>query len=98
MCFAASNVFYNAFLIDICTEDKRDKVSSYGYGAGYLSGFLMLILNLIFISNADKLGISTGTAVRICFLAAALWWGGFAAITFYLLKTRGAVKAVPPTP
>ena len=95
MCFAASNVFYNAFLIDICTEDNRDKVSSYGYGAGYLSGFLMLILNLIFISNAEKLGISTGTAVRVCFLAASLWWGGFAAITFYLLKTRGAVKAVP---
>lgn len=95
MFFAAANVFYNAFLIDITTEDKRDKVSSYGYGLGYLSGFIMLILNLIFISNAESLGISTGTAVRICFLAAALWWGAFAAVTFYLVKTRGAVKAVP---
>ncbi|MEK7855490.1 MAG: MFS transporter, partial [Acidobacteriota bacterium] len=95
MFFAAANVFYNAFLIDITTEDKRDKVSSYGYGLGYLSGFIMLILNLIFISNAESIGISTGTAVRICFLAAALWWGAFAAITFYLVKTRGAVKAVP---
>lgn len=95
MCFAAANVFYNAFLIDITTEDQRDKVSSYGYGLGYLSGFLMLILNLLFISNASFFGISTGTAVRICFLAAAIWWGAFAAITFYLLKTRGAVKSVP---
>lgn len=95
MFFAAANVFYNAFLIDITSEDNRDKVSSYGYGLGYLSGFIMLILNLIFISNAESLGISTGTAVRICFLTASLWWGAFAAVTFFLIKTRGAVKAVP---
>ncbi len=95
MSFAAANVFYNAFLIDITTEDLRDKVSSYGYGLGYLSGFIMLVLNLIFISNADSIGVSTGTAVRICFLTSSLWWGGFALVTFYLLKTRGAVKSVP---
>ena len=95
MTFAAANVFYNAFLIDITTEDLRDKVSSYGYGLGYLSGFIMLILNLIFISNAESLGLSTAQAVRICFLAAALWWGGFAVVTFVLLKTRGGIKSVP---
>lgn len=95
MSFAAANVFYNAFLIDITTEDKRDRISSYGYGFGYLSGFVMLVLNLIFISNAENLNISTGTAVRISFLAASLWWGIFAAITFYLVKTRRAEKDVP---
>lgn len=95
MCFAAANVFYNAFLIDITTEDQRDKVSSYGYGLGYLSGFIMLILNLVFISKAESLGISTGTAVRICFLAAAIWWAVFAAITFSLIRTRGAEKNIP---
>lgn len=95
MSFAAANVFYNAFLIDITTEDKRDRVSSYGYGLGYLSGFVMLVLNLLFISNAENLGISTGLAVRICFLAAALWWGIFAVITFYSIKTRAAEKEIP---
>ena len=95
MFFAASNVFYNAYLIDITTEDQRDKVSSYGYGLGYISGFVMLVLNLIFISNAESLGFTTGGAVRVCFLAAALWWGVFAAITFLLLKTRSAIKSVP---
>lgn len=95
MFFAAANVFYNAFLIDITTEDNRDKVSSWGYGSGYLSGFIMLVLNLAFISNADRFGFDTGTAVRICFLVSALWWGGFAAITFALLKKRGAEKSIP---
>jgi UMF1 family MFS transporter len=96
MSFAAANVFYNAFLIDITTEDRRDKVSSYGYGLGYLSGFLVLILNLIFISKADAwFGISTSTAVRISFLAASLWWGAFGAVSFLLIRSRKADKEIP---
>jgi UMF1 family MFS transporter len=95
MCFAAANVFYNAFLIDITTEDRRDRVSSYGYGAGYLGGVVMLILNLLLINNAESLGITKGLAVRISILSASLWWGAFAVISFYLLKNRGAVKEVP---
>ena len=96
MTFAAANVFYNAFLIDITTEDQRDKVSSYGYGLGYLSGFLILVLDLVFLKYADSwFGISTGLAVRISFLVASLWWGVFAIITFFSLKSRAADKVVP---
>jgi UMF1 family MFS transporter len=95
MSFAAANVFYNAFLIDITTADNRDRVSSYGYGLGYLGGFIMLVLNLLFIANAAKLGITTALAVRLSFLAASLWWGVFAIFTFVLLRSRGASKEVP---
>ena len=95
MSFAAANVFYNAFLIDITTEDRRDRISSYGYASGYVGGVLMLFLNLLLINNAERLGISTGMAVRISFLAAALWWGIFASVSFYLLKSRGVNREIP---
>jgi MFS transporter, UMF1 family len=95
MAFAAANVFYNAFLIDITTEDKRDKISSYGYGLGYLGGVVILLLCILLLNNAENLGISTGLAARISFLVASLWWGIFAAVTFYLLKTRKPEKDVP---
>ncbi|MBX3245153.1 MAG: MFS transporter, partial [Acidobacteria bacterium] len=95
MAFAAANVFYNAFLIDITTEDKRDKVSSYGYAAGYVGGVVMLLLNLLLINNAEALGISTGMAVRISFLGASLWWGIFALITFSLLRSSGKPQPLP---
>jgi UMF1 family MFS transporter len=49
----------------------------------------------LFLSEAYSFGITTATAVRICFLAASLWWGAFALITFYLLKTREAEKSIP---
>lgn len=94
--FAAANVFYNAFLIDITTEDLRDRVSSYGYGAGYIGGVVMLVANLLLIENAEALGISKGMAVRISFLAASLWWGIFSLGTFWLVRSRSASKEAPP--
>jgi len=88
ICFAATNVFYNSFLVDITTEDLRDKVSSYGYAAGYLGGIIMLVLNLGLVNFADSFGIDKGLAVRISMLSASLWWGIFAVITFLLIRTR----------
>lgn len=95
MAFAAANVFYNAFLIDITTEDKRDKISSYGYGLGYIGGVVMLILCIFLINNAESVGITQEFAARISFLASSLWWGIFGAISFYLIKTRKPEKEVP---
>ena len=91
----ASIVFYNSYLNDITTEDKRDKISSWGFAAGYASGVLMLIGNLYFLKNAAVYNVSTDMAVRICLLSAGLWWAGFATVTFALLKRRGAVRSVP---
>jgi len=88
ICFAASNVFYNSFLVDITTEDLRDRTSSYGYAAGYVGGLIMLFMNLALINFGDRLGIDKGLAVRISMLAASLWWGIFAGITFFLVRTR----------
>lgn len=95
MSFAGANVFYNAFLIDITTEDKRDKISSYGYASGYIGGVVMLLINLYMINNAQSLGMTTEMAVRWSFLSAAAWWGLFSIITFSLLRSRGATKKVP---
>jgi len=55
----------------------------------------MLVLNLLFLSNAESFGVTTATAVRICFLAASIWWGAFALLTFYLLRTREVKKSIP---
>jgi UMF1 family MFS transporter len=95
LCAGASIVFYNSYLNDITTEDKRDKVSSWGFAAGYASGVLVLIANLIFLKNSESIGVSVDLAVRICLLTSGLWWAGFSIITFTLLKRRDPVRAVP---
>lgn len=94
--FGAALVFYNSFLPDITTEDMRDRVSSWGFAAGYLSGALVLAANLAFLKNAESMGITMEFAVRLCLLASGIWWGGFAIVTFLLLKTRQPARTVEP--
>jgi MFS transporter, UMF1 family len=94
--YGASIVFYNAYLPDITTEDRRDKVSSRGFAFGYLGGGLLLAVNLAMVQGASSFGISKLMAVRLSLLSAGVWWGGFAIFTFLFLKKRPAPRKLPP--
>jgi UMF1 family MFS transporter len=91
----ASIVFYNAYLNDIASLDRRDTVSSVGYAWGYLGGGLLLAANLVLFSKADALGISQAHAVRISLASAGVWWGVFTLVPLATLKRRRAVKSLP---
>jgi MFS transporter, UMF1 family len=93
--FGAAAVFYNSYLPDIASEDKRDNVSSYGWAMGYLGGGLLLLLNLIFYQFHDKIGVPTGLAIRINLASAGVWWLGFSFITWARLRPRHAHRLLP---
>jgi UMF1 family MFS transporter len=93
--FGAALVFYNGFLNEITTEDQRDKVSSRGFAYGYLGGGLLLALNFLLVKSAPRIGLDAFMAVRISFLSAGVWWGGFALIAFARLRSRAPEKALP---
>jgi MFS transporter, UMF1 family len=95
LAFGAAIVFYNAYLPDIASEDKRDSVSSYGWAMGYLGGGLLLLLNLIFYQTSDLLGVPGDLAIRINMASAGIWWVGFAFITWTRLRSRKAQRALP---
>lgn len=76
--FSGSLVFYNAFLNEIVTEDKRDMVSAKGYSYGYVGGVILLVINLVVIQMHDTFGLADeGIASRIAFLTVGVWWIGF---------------------
>ena len=52
----ASVVFFNSFLSDITTEDMRDRVSSWAFAAGYLGGFITLVLGGVLLFSSGTLG------------------------------------------
>ena len=95
MSYGASVVLYNAFLPEICTEDRRDQVSSGGYALGYLGGGLLLVANLALVLKAPRLGLSGDLAIRLSLLSAGLWWGGFSLVTFSRLRVRAAARVRP---
>lgn len=88
--FGGAMVIYNSFLNDIAQEHERDKISSIGWGVGFLGGGVLLLINLIIFSNFDSLGITEGHAVRISLGSAGLWWAGFSLITFKYLRADKA--------
>lgn len=72
--FSGANVFYDAFLTDVTTRDRMDKVSAWGYAMGYLGGstvpFVLSIAALLFT------GFSVG-AVKFSILLTSVWWAVF---------------------
>lgn len=96
LAFGASMVFYNAFLPEIASPDKRDEASSKGWALGYLGGGLLLLLNLILFNNAEALGLEESMAVRISLASAGVWWAIFTLIPLATIRTRGTVRPLPP--
>ncbi len=93
--FGAAVVFYNAYLPDIASEERRDRVSAAGFGMGYAGGGLLLALNLVMFLFSDSLGLSGEMVARLSLASAGIWWFGFSLITFRLLRSRHAAKPLP---
>jgi MFS transporter, UMF1 family len=81
-----SLVSYYAILVDISTEEERDRASARGWAWGYLGGGLLLAVNLGMFLGHDALGLSSDLAVRLSMLSAALWWAGFTLIPVTRLR------------
>jgi len=85
--YTGSLVFYNSFLPIIASPDKHDMISAKGFSLGYIGSILLLVVNLICISNPHWFGLNdTALIARFSFLTVGLWWLGFAQITFRALK------------
>ena len=94
--FGAAIVFYNAYLPDIASEERRDNVSSRGFAMGYLGGGLLLLVNIVLFLFSDRIGVDGSLAVRINLASAGIWWLLFSQVTFRALRPRAAMRALPP--
>lgn len=83
--FWGSLVFYNAYLPEIAAPEDHDRVSALGFSLGYFGSALLLIGNLVAIQ-------AFGMPAKYSFLTVAIWWWGFAQLTFYRLPKRSTAK------
>lgn len=88
--FEFASVNYNAMLVQVSTPKTIGRVSSWGWGAGYLGGIVLLLLLLVLFLQSFGVTGQTGLlglastpeggvwSVRTAILVSAVWFGVFA--------------------
>lgn len=71
--YGAANIFYDASLVDTTTLDRMDRISSAGYGWGYIGSSIPFVI-FIFFQLTGILPISQSALIKGGFVATALWW------------------------
>jgi MFS transporter, UMF1 family len=70
-----SIVFAESLLPHVARSEELDRLTTSAFALGYVSGGLMLALNLAWIQWPQRFGLSSpAAATRLSFLVAALWW------------------------
>lgn len=95
--YAGANVFYDAFLIDVTTNDRMDKISSLGYGWGYIGSTIPFIIGMVIfvLAKYNKIDLDENIAISIAFIISIIWWGIF---TTPLLKNVKQIHYINPEP
>ena len=72
---SGSLVFYDSLLPHVAKPEETDRVSAAGYAMGYVSGGVLLLINLAWILQPQTFGFdSPVSAIRASFVAVAAWW------------------------
>ena len=75
---SGSLVFYDSLLPHVAKPEETDRVSAAGYAMGYVSGGVMLLINLAWILQPERFGFDNNvSAIRASFVAVAVWWAVF---------------------
>lgn len=94
--FLGANLFYDAFLIDVTTDERLDKISTYGFALGYIGGSTIpFIISILLISFGPQMGLETVTAVKLSFFLTAVWWAVFAVPILKNVKQKYYIEMEP---
>ncbi|MBR3867654.1 MAG: MFS transporter [Butyricicoccus sp.] len=80
--YSACNVFYDAMLTDVTSDERMDSVSSHGYAWGYIGSCIPFIAGILIIFTLP-FGLTTMRATQISYVITAVWW---IALTIPLLR------------
>lgn len=95
--FAGANIFYDAFLVDVTTEERMNKISANGFALGYIGSTIPFIISIaiIVMAQQDIIGLSVTVASQIAFVITALWWGLFTIPMLRNVEQKYYVERVP---
>lgn len=88
--YRGAQVFYDALLPDVASEEEMSKVSGNGWALGSLGGIvcLIIVLGLIMTIKGDFV-------VRLSFVITAVFYAGFAAPSFLRIREKSDPQPLP---
>lgn len=92
--YSACNVFYDAMLTDVTTNDRLDQISAAGYAWGYIGSCIPFMIGIVLIFTCP-FGWSTMQATQVSFALTGVWW---AALTVPLLRDVRQVHCLEDRP
>ncbi len=72
--YSGAALYYDSFLPDVTTEERMDRVSTMGYGLGYIGGSTIPLL-IFLVMNA--VGVPMLYCLSFIFGFTAVWWAVF---------------------
>ncbi|MFN8421556.1 MAG: MFS transporter [Anaerolineae bacterium] len=91
ICLNMSFALYDSLLSHVARDEERDRLSTLGYGLGYIGGGLHLAICTFLILSPKTFGLpDTETATRIALLTAGVWWFIFALPLFITVPEPAA--------
>jgi MFS transporter, UMF1 family len=95
--YAGSNIFYDAFLVDVTVNQRMNQISSKGFAMGYIGSTIPFLISiaLIILAQQNMISISVPSASQIAFAITGLWWGIF---TIPMLKNVQQIYYIDRVP
>ncbi len=90
--FSGANIFYDAFIVDVASNERMDKVSSLGFAYGYIASVIPFGISLVLIF---LMGMDEAIGYQIGFIVTALWWGLFTIPMIKDVKQRHYIEPEP---
>lgn len=95
--FAGANIFYDAFLVDVTTDNRMNRISANGYALGYIGSCIpfVIAIAIIIMAQQDIISLSVTVASQLGFAITGLWWGLFTIPMLKHVKQVYYVERVP---
>jgi UMF1 family MFS transporter len=75
--FDLAQIFTGSLLPRIAGDRDADRLSAYGFAAGYAGGAIALVAATALVAAHDRLGLTAAGGLRLAFALTAVWWIAF---------------------
>ena len=92
--FSAANVLYDASLMDVTDSERMSRVSSTGFGMGYIGSSIPFVVFILTLTTGF-LPVSDDFIIRGGFILTALWWFVFTIPYWKNVKQKTYIERQP---